>query len=141
MSRTRELLDVGPGPGRLDPDDLSAAIDACLEAAQTCTSDADADLAEEDVAHMRTCIGLCSDCSDVCDATARVLSRQIAYDEVLVYRLLEACIRACESCAEECERHADHHPHCRICAECCRDCEQKCRRLLDPETLGFVQSS
>lgn len=136
MSHARELLDVGPGPGPLDADDLSAAIDACLDTAQACTSCADADLAEDDVENLRTCIGLCSDCADTCGATARVLSRQIGYDEVLVFRLLQACVRACESCAEECDRHADHHAHCRICAESCRDCDRKCRALLDPEALG-----
>src|SRR5437764_13357015 len=117
MSRGRELLDLGPGPGPLDADALSAAVDACLDTAQACTFDADADLAEDDVKNMRTCIGLCSNCADVCGATARVLSRQITYDEVLVHRVLQACVRACESCAEECDRHSDHRAHCRICAE------------------------
>jgi hypothetical protein len=140
MSHARELLDAGPGPGSLDPDELSAAIDACLDAAQACTACADADLAEDDVAEMRTCIGLCSDCADVCTATARVLSRQAGYDQLLVHRLLQACVRACSSCADECARHADHHAHCRICAEVCRECEAACRRLLDSEAFQELQA-
>jgi hypothetical protein len=140
MSHARELLDAGPGPGSLDPDELSAAIDACLDAAQACTSCADADLAEADVAELRICIGLCSNCADVCGATAHVLSRQIGYDELLVHRLLQACVRACSSCAEECARHAQHHAHCRICREACLESEAACRRLLDSEAFQELQA-
>ena len=140
MSHTRELLDAGPGPGNLDRDELSAAIDACLDCAQACTACADADAAEEEVAELRTCIGLCSDCADVCGATARVLSRQTRYDEFLVQRLLQACVRACSSCADECERHAEHHAHCRICAESCRECERACQRILDSEAFQELQA-
>ena len=140
MSHARELLAAGPTPESLDPDELSAAIDACLESAQACTACADADIAEEDVAELRTCIGLCLDCADVCGATSRVLSRQTRYDEFLVHRLLQACLRACSSCADECDRHADHHEHCRICAEVCRECETACRRLLDSEAFQELQA-
>jgi hypothetical protein len=139
MSHTREMLDAGPGPGNLDPDELAAAIDACLDCVQSCTSCADADLAEDDVAELRTCIGLCDDCADVCDATARVLSRQARYDEFLVQRLLQACVRACASCAEECARHAHHHVHCRICEQVCRECEAACRRLLEADAFRELQ--
>jgi hypothetical protein len=139
MSHARELLDTRPAPGGVDLDELSAAIEACLDVAQACTSCADADLAEEDVAELRMCIGLCSDCADVCAAAARVLSRQIEYDRGLVQRLLETCVRACSSCADECDRHADHHAHCRICAESCRRCERQCGRLLGAEAFQQLE--
>jgi uncharacterized protein DUF326 len=134
------MLEAAPGRQSLDLDDLAAAIDACLDAEQACTSCADSSVAEDDVAELRTCIGLCSDCADLCGTTARVLSRQLRYDELLVHRLLQACVRACSSCAEECARHADHHDHCRICAETCGACELACRRLLDAEAFQDLQA-
>ena len=126
-------------PDGLDAADVAGAIDACSDAVQACTSCADSCLAEDDVAALRGCIGLDLDCADVCGATARVLSRQTRYDDFLVHRLLDACVRACTSCAEECERHAGHHEHCRICAEACRACGRACAVLLDAETFKEVQ--
>jgi hypothetical protein len=140
MTHARELLDTGPGAENLDKDELAAAIDACLDCVQSCTFCVDADVAGDDVAEMRTCIGLCNDCADVCGATARVLSRQVRYDEFLIHRLLQACVRACSSCGDECERHAQPHAHCRICAEVCRACEAACRRLLDAEAFQELQA-
>ena len=135
MSHAREMLEAGSGPVGLGAAEVAAAIDACADSAQACTSCADSDIAEQDVAAMRDCIGLCLDCADVCGATERVLSRATRYDNELVHRLLLACVRACASCAEECARHADHHEHCRICEEVCRACEQACRVLLDADAF------
>src|SRR5438128_6874650 len=105
MSYTREMLDAAPSQGNLDPAELAAAIEACADAAQACTSCADACLAEEDLAALRTCIGLDQNCADVCSATARVLSRPVQFDTLLVHRLLQACVRSCARCADECGRH------------------------------------
>ena len=140
MSHAREMLDAAPGPVHLGVAEVAAAIDACTDTAQACTSCADSCLAEEDVATMRECIGRCLDCADVCGATARVLSRQTRYDNLLIHGLLLACVRACASCAEECARHAGHHDHCRICAEACRACERACRVLLDAEAFEDLQA-
>jgi hypothetical protein len=140
MTHTREMLDAAPTRGNLDAADLAAAIDACADAAVSCTACADACLHEEDVDAMRACIVLDADCADVCGATARVLSRQPREDVILLQRLLQACVRACTTCAEECERHAERHAHCAICAEACRACEQACRRLLDAEAFEELQA-
>ena len=140
MSHTRQMLDAGRSSGVFDLDDLAAAIDACGECVQSCTSCAGADVVEEDVAELRRCIGLCLDCADVCAATARVLSRQGRYDTLMVQRLLQACVRACASSAEECSRHAAHHRHCAVCAEVCTACEQACRKLLEAEALEELQA-
>jgi hypothetical protein len=140
MSHAREMIEAAPFAGGLDADDLAAAIDGCGDCAQTCTACADADVAEDNVKEMRRCIALCSDCADVCTATARVLSRDVRYDPLLVQRLLQACLRACASCAEECAEHAAHHRHCAVCAEACRACEQACRTLLDAEALEELKT-
>jgi hypothetical protein len=121
-----EMLRAHPQATNAELADLISDLTAC---AQTCTSCADACLGEE--GHLNDlvrCIRLNLDCADVCEATARVLTRQTAFEPGVARALLEACAEACRVCAEECERHAQMGmEHCRICAEVCRRCEQACR--------------
>jgi hypothetical protein len=131
MSYARQLLDTYPGNLSADAGLLTATVDALSDCAQACVADADADLREEDLAEMVTCIRLCWDCADICTATMGVVSRQTAYTSSITRPLLDACIAVCKSCGDECERHADHHEHCRVCEQACRRCEQACRELLD----------
>jgi Domain of Unknown Function (DUF326) len=130
MSYSRQILDTYPHT--LDGDDnlLAAAIDAASDCAQACLADTDADLSEQNLADMVTCIRLCLDCADVCTAAGAVLSRPAGYDPAVTRPLLQSCIAICKSCGDECERHA-HMAHCRICAEACRRCEQACGDLLN----------
>src|ERR1700741_3539442 len=128
--RVRDMLEAHRRPSSLDRDLLVSCIEDCIDCAATCTSDADADLAEPTVQEMLRCIRLCLDCADVCDATGRILIRQLEPDTAVLRVAIEDCTVACHSCAEECEKHAAHHEHCRICAEVCRRCEQSCRDLL-----------
>jgi hypothetical protein len=130
MSYARQLLDTNPGTLNADAGVLAAALDALSDCAQACAADADADLAEQNLAEMVKCIRLCLDCTDVCTATLGVVSRQTAYDPTITRPLLEACVATCKSCGDECERHAPHYEHCRVCEQACRRCEQACRDLL-----------
>jgi len=129
MSYSRQLLDTYPRTISIDANLLAATIDALGDCAQSCTADTDADLSEDNLAEMVKCIRLCLNCTDICTATAGILSRLAEYDADATRPLLEACAATCKSCGDECERHA-HMPHCRICAEACRRCEQACRDLL-----------
>jgi hypothetical protein len=138
MTETREMLDASPARGQLDAAVVAAAIDACLECLQSCTSCADADLVEADVDELRTCIALCLTCADVCDVTARVLSRPANMDRFVAHRLLQACVRTCTSCAEECARHAPHHRHCALCEGVCRACIRACDALLGADAFKAV---
>ena len=70
----------------------------------------------------------CSDCADVCGATARLMVRRTGQDIEMLRVQMEACIRACEICAAECERH--DHEHCKLCAQMCRECADDCRKAL-----------
>jgi hypothetical protein len=130
MSYARQLRDSYPGSVTVDTGALAATIDALNDCAQACTADADADLSEQHLPELVTCIRLCSDCADICAATVGVSSRQAEYDPTVAKPLLEACAAICKSCGDECERHAPRHEHCRVCAEACRRCEQACRELL-----------
>jgi hypothetical protein len=130
MSYARQILDTYPRTLDVDASLLASAIDAISDCAQACQADTDADLSEQNLAEMVTCIRLCLDCTDVCAATGAVLSRLAGYDPAVTRPLLQSCIAICKSCGDECEQHA-HMPHCRICAEACRRCEQACRDLLN----------
>jgi len=130
MTYARQMLDSCPPTVDVDAGVLAAAIDAISDCAQACAADADADLSEQNLAEMVTCIRLCLDCTDICTATAGVISRLAEYDAGSTRPLLQACAAVCKSCGDECERHA-HMPHCRVCAEACRRCERACRELLD----------
>jgi hypothetical protein len=127
----RDILATHPRPSSLDRDLLVRCIGDCIDCATTCTSDADADLAERDVQGQLRCIRLCLDCADVCDATGRILLRQTEPDVGVLRAAIKACVVACRACGDECEKHAPHHEHCRICGEVCRRCEQSCRDLLE----------
>jgi hypothetical protein len=130
MSYARQLLDTYQGTVTADASVPAAAIDVLSDCAQACTADADADLGEQNLAEMVTCIRLCLDCADVCTATIGVVSRQAGYDANVTRPLLEACVTICKSCGDECRRHAQHYEHCRVCEQACRVCEQACRELL-----------
>jgi hypothetical protein len=130
MSYARQLLDTYPGTLNADASVLAATLDALSDCAQACAADADADLSEQNLAEMVTCIRLCLDCTDVCTATLGVVSRQTAYDPTITKPLLQACVATCKNCGDECARHAPHYEHCRVCEQACRRCEQACRELL-----------
>ncbi|HTX32794.1 MAG TPA: four-helix bundle copper-binding protein [Solirubrobacteraceae bacterium] len=136
---TREMLASFRIPIPLGIDEVATVIDACLNCAQSCTSCADADLLEDDVDEMRRCAALDASCADLCETTARILSRPGQWDEFVVHRLLQACARVCDACAEECARHAAHHRHCAICEKACRACERACNELLEGEAFTELQ--
>jgi hypothetical protein len=106
-----------------------------LTCVQACTACADSDLIEPDVATLRACIAINVVCADICDATARVLSRPGQWDLLTARDQLVTCVRSCTACAEECDRHAAHHRHCAICAEVCRACMRACTALLESDAF------
>ncbi len=130
MTRTQEMLQTHPSGTAVDADALTELIDSCFECAQACTACADACLGEENIQMLARCIRLDLDCADVCDATGRVLSRQVAFEPEMARPVVDACARAVKLCGDECEQHAEHHEHCRVCMEACRRCEDACNRVL-----------
>jgi hypothetical protein len=132
MTRAREMLDTHPGSIAMDTAALVECIEACFDCAQWCSAGADACLGEEQVGHMRRCITMCLNCSDVCATTGRILSRQTEFEPAMARTTLQAYAEACRLCAEECEHHATeiNMEHCRVCADACRRCEEACNRAL-----------
>jgi ferredoxin len=88
MGYARQILDTYPSTLHTDGNLLAAAIDAVSDCAQACQADTDADLSEQNLAEMVTCIRLCLNCTDVCAATGAVLSRPAGYDPAVTRPLL-----------------------------------------------------
>ena len=103
---------------------LGDAVHHLMYAAKMSLSCADSCMAEPH--DMAQCIRLCLDCSDICEATARLGLRRTGDDQPMLRELLELCARMCEACAAECEKH--DHEHCKLCALICRECAEDCRK-------------
>lgn len=130
MTHAREMLESSPGKIPVDTDLVAECIEACFDCEQTCVACADACVGEMDRSDLVKCIRLDLACADLCGATGRIISRELAGDPGMAHAALGACVSACGICAEECERHASAMEHCRVCAEACRRCEEACQQLL-----------
>jgi hypothetical protein len=124
--RTEAMIATHPDVNGSVNQALIEAIDAAYACAQTCTSCADACLAEQMVTELRQCIRFNQDCADVCAATATLGNRRTGSNEEVMKKMLDTCREACRLCGAECQRHASKHKHCAICAETCRHCERAC---------------
>lgn len=131
MSLAGSMLQSSPTQPHINKTTLEECITACFDCTQTCTSCADACLAEQQREMLLRCIRLDLDCADICDTTGKLLSRQVAFDSTLARVMLQTCALACRICGAECEQHGRRGmEHCRICAEACRHCEEACNKVL-----------
>lgn len=129
MSDAEQMVPLHPRKAAAG-EPLTDCITACLDCEHACTACADACLGERDATTLVRCIRLDLDCADICMTTARVMSRQTAFDPTLARALLQACARACHICGDECDQHAQHGlQHCQVCREACQRCEQACNTL------------
>ena len=126
------MLETHPADIALDKGQLATAIDALTACSQACTACADACLSEpaEMLPHLARCIRADLDCADVCDTTARLLSRHTGYDAELTQAQVQAALRAAESCAGSGGEHAEVHEHCRVCARACDEVVKALTALL-----------
>ena len=100
--------------------DCIAACHACAVACNHCAA---ACLQEPDVKHMVRCIGLDTDCAQICLLAVAYMSGGSEHSAALC----RVCAEVCEACAEECARH--DMDHCQQCAEACRRCAVECDRM------------
>jgi hypothetical protein len=91
---------------------------------------ADACLSEEMVEELTACARALLTTADICEMTARVLSRRAGADPVMVRALLTACSTACRAGLKASEEFAHIYFRCRVCARACRSGERACRALL-----------
>ena len=127
IERMLAAVPAGPGCDRDRLRDCSEATQAVAQAATTC---ADACLAEEMVEELVDCVRTLLTTADICETTARVLSRRAGADPVVVRALVTACWTACRAARQVSEEYAPIHYHCQMCARACRSGERACRALL-----------
>ena len=120
----RKMIALHPDAREHVNQPLGDAVHHLMYSSKMALSCADSCLAE--TMDMTQCIRLCFDCSDICEATARLGTRRTGDDQPMLRELLELCARMCEACAAECERH--DHEHCRLCAQICRECAADCSK-------------
>lgn len=77
----------------------------------------------------RVCESVCSDCADVCRATAQVAVRYAGGDTRSFVALLRACAKACGECAAECAKH--NLEAAGQCASVSLACKHACERLAE----------
>ena len=102
---------------------FKSCIDACNDCALECDHCAHSCLQEADPKPMARCIGLDTDCAQICRLAAGFMARA----SELSGEICATCAEVCEECAAECERH--DMEHCRRCARACRRCAEECRRV------------
>lgn len=129
MDRLEKMFQTHPSPASDAGDEAFAMVNAAAECAYVCTTCADACMEEQEPSKLRKCIRNNLDCADICQATARLISRPGEQDSEVLRAQLDACATACRACADECEKHAEMHEHCRVCAESCRACAEACDRM------------
>ena len=100
--------------------DCIAACHACAVACNHCEA---ACLQEPDVKMLVRCIGLDSDCAQICQLATAFMSGGSDHSQAVC----ALCADICRACGEECARH--DMDHCQQCAEACRRCEQECRKV------------
>jgi len=98
-----------------------ACASACLSAVPHCLEKG-GDHAEP--AH----IGLLLDCADICQTSARFMTR----GSDLHAEVCGVCSFVCKECEEDCEEFEDD-PVMVECAAACRECAEACRRMADSE--------
>jgi hypothetical protein len=130
LTHAEAMLSTHPQPLPINRTVVVECLQALHDCALACASCADACLGEKNVQNLVRCIRLNQDCADVCETTARLLTRHTEPHSPLLRRQLEVCEAACQACGAECEKHAHHHEHCRVCAEACRACAEACHAAL-----------
>lgn len=106
---------------------FAACAKACADCQNSCAScqahcaNLVADGKKEHLATMQ----LCADCTDVCAAAAKIVSR----GGPMAALICEPCAKACDVCGAACEKHPNDE-HMKACARSCRECAKACREML-----------
>lgn len=104
--------------------DLQACIQSCRECLSECQETLYGYCLEMGGEHVeKEHVRLMTDCIQVCQTAADVMSRRSTFHAALC----DACAEICDACAESCEQIGDERM--RRCAEICRRCAQSCREM------------
>jgi hypothetical protein len=89
-----DIVRLHPLPPTFDREVALRCIAECLDCIASCTACADDCLSERDMSELVRCVRLDLDCSDVCEATVRVVSRQTMPDLGVIRTTVQACAAA-----------------------------------------------
>ena len=90
----RKMIALHPASKDHNNQALADAVHHLMYCSKMCLSCADACMAEPH--DMRQSVRLSLDCSDICEATARLGLRRTGDDQPILRELLELCARMCE---------------------------------------------
>ncbi len=100
--------------------DCIAACHACAVACNHCAA---ACLQEPDVKALVRCIGLDTDCAQICQLAIALMAGGSDH----AGSTCALCATVCRACGDECARH--DMDHCQQCAEACRRCADACEQM------------
>ena len=108
----------------VDPEELQACIDHCLDCYQICAETVAYCLQKggkhAEASHIRNLM----DCAEICRTSAGFMIRGSSQHVVTC----AACAEICRVCAQSCEKMTED-PQMKRCAELCRRCEDSCREM------------
>jgi hypothetical protein len=104
-------------------EDYQECIGACHTCIVACNHCAACCLQEADVKQLARCIGLDSDCAQICQLAVSFMAGGSDHTAAAC----RLCAEICEACAAECASH--DMDHCQQCAEACRRCADACRSV------------
>ena len=106
-----------------DVKEHSQTLVQVAEEAASAGAPTSADVIQEIVKMMASCVQINRECAAVCWTSAALMSM----DSQFAKQFCNLCADICDTCAQECERH--DFDHCRQCAQACRSCAEECRRM------------
>ena len=105
-------------------DEMQACIGKCIQCAQMCDQLLQYCLkkggAHAEASHIR----MLQDCSDICFASARFMTRSSEFHS----RTCAVCAEVCTACAADCDRMSDDDMM-KACADVCRRCAESCQKM------------
>ena len=105
-------------------DDMQICIQNCQKCVQACEQLIQHCLSMGGLHSETRHIRLLQDCADICDLSARFMSRNSEHHT----RTCEACALVCLSCAQDCERFG-HDEMMKACAHICLANADSCQRM------------
>jgi hypothetical protein len=105
-----------------DVKEQSKTLVQVAEEAASAGAATSADVIQEIVKMMASCVQINRECAAVCWTSAALMSM----DSLFAKQFCSLCADVCDACAKECERHGLNHS--KRCAQVCRICAEECRR-------------
>lgn len=134
MSYAYRMLSTYSSDTDSDQQSTAQIIDALTDCAQACTACVDAGLSGDlsSLSDLPNTLRFLLDCADICETTARVLSRRTSYDTRISRLQAAAALAAVRACADALAEQTGAGDAFGLCERICRQMET----LLEPMVSG-----